>query len=61
MDSLVEFGRTIGIICRNFVKKVVSPDNLITSFNIRGILKSKDNQEVQVELLTWHDESPKGL
>lgn len=43
MGSLVEFGRTIRITCRVSVRRVISPGNLIAKFNLRGILKSKDN------------------
>ncbi len=50
---LVEFGRTIRIIRRMLAKKIVSPDNLIATFNLRGILKPKGNQNVQVVLLFW--------
>jgi len=59
MDSLVEFGRTIKIICRFSVRKIASPGDLITKFNLRGFLKSKDNLEVQVVLLLRQYQSTK--
>ena len=39
----IESGRTIGITCRNHVRKRVSPDFLIAGFNLRGVLKPKGN------------------
>ena len=39
MDSSIEFGRTIGIIRRNVVRKVISPDSFIADFNLKGVLK----------------------
>ena len=40
MDSLVEFGRTIRIICRFSGRKVASPGDSIAKTNFRGFLKS---------------------
>jgi len=43
LESLVDFGRRIGIICRNFVRNLTSPSKMIAGSNLKGILKSKDN------------------
>jgi len=51
MDSLVESGRTIRITCRTPVKQIASPGDLIAEFNLKGVLKSKDNYKKQVVLL----------
>ena len=36
---LVEIGRSIGITCRNSVRKVISPGNLIAGLNLVRCLK----------------------
>jgi len=43
VNSLIDFGRRIGIIQRIYVRSVDPPVNAIALFNFKVILKSKDN------------------
>lgn len=45
LESLIEFGRTIGIICRDIVRNFILPGKIIACSNLRVGLKSKDNSE----------------
>jgi hypothetical protein len=44
VDCLVDFGRRIGLTHRIVARSVGSPAIIIAESNLRGVLKSKDNQ-----------------
>lgn len=48
VEGSIEFGRTIGIIRRVFVRRVASPGKLIAIFNLRGGLKPNPNYRRKV-------------